>query len=124
MGSAWKRAMKNSRRQSRRGWLALPLAALGLALASGATLALQCHVGTITFYPEGGLKSCEIEANHEFRTVIGTSLACRGGALLVQHPDGSIQSCTLAAPYAARTRRCDAGTRIILNPGGEILKCE
>ena len=83
-------------------------------LASGPAVALQCHVGTITFYPEGGIKSCEIEANHEFRTAAGASLACRGGALLAQHPDGSIESCTLAAPYVAGTGRCEAGARVSL----------
>ena len=115
--------MNNGVGRSSRGRFVLPVAALGVALASGPAAALQCHVGTITFYPEGGIKSCEIEANHEFRTAVGASLACRGGALLAQHPDGSVESCTLAAPYAAGARRCDKGTRVVLDPGGNILKC-
>jgi len=116
--------MNNGVGRSRRRRFVLPVAALGVALASGPAAALQCHVGTITFYPEGGIKSCEIEANHEFRTAVGASLACRGGALLAQHPDGSVESCTLAAPYAVGTRRCNKGTRVVLDPGGDILKCE
>ena len=104
--------------------LTAALAAPGFALVPGAALALQCHVGTITFYPEGGIKSCEIEARHEFRTAAGTRLACRGGALLAQHPDGSVESCTLAAPYAAGAKRCEAGVRVVLDRGGAILACE
>ena len=111
------------RRPGRRR-LVLPALALGAALASVPAGALQCHVGTIAFYPEGGIKSCEIEANHECQTAVGASLACRGGALLVQHPDGSIESCTLAAPYAVGTARCQAGARVVLDPAGAILACE
>ena len=110
-------------RSSRRRYVR-PIAALGAVLASAPAVALQCHVGTITYYPEGGIKSCEIEANHEFRTMAGASLVCRGGALLAQHPDGSIESCTLATPYAAGSARCKAGARVVLDPGGDILDCE
>jgi hypothetical protein len=98
--------------------------ALGFALAPGGALALQCHVGTITFHPEGGIKSCEIEANHEFRTPLGATLTCRGGAVLTQHPDGSVESCTLAKPYVAGPEDCAAGKRAMLDPGGRILGCE
>ncbi len=101
-----------------------PVAALLVGLVSAPAAALQCHVGTITFYPEGGIKSCEIEANHEFQSAAGARLVCRGGALLTQHPDGSIESCTLAASYAAGTARCAAGARIKLDPAGAILACE
>ncbi len=104
--------------------LMLPVLALGTALTAAPAAALQCHVGTITFYPEGGIKSCEIEANHQFQTAAGASLTCRGGALLVQHPDGSIESCTLATPYAAELARCQAGARVVLDPAGAILACE
>jgi len=104
--------------------LAPAVAALLVALASAPAAALQCHVGTITYHPEGGIKSCEIEANHEFRTAAGARLVCRGGALLAQHPDGSIESCTLAASYTAGAARCGAGARVVLDPPGAILACE
>ena len=104
--------------------LVLSAAALAAALTPAPALALQCHVGTITFYPKGGIKSCEIEANHEFQTATGASLTCRGGTLLAQHLDGSIESCTLAAPYAAGTARCPAGARVVLDPAGVVLACE
>ena len=100
------------------------VAALLVALASVPAAALQCHVGTITYHPEGGIKSCEIEANHEFQTAAGARLVCRGNALLTQHPDGSIENCTLAASYAAGTARCEAGGRVLLDPAGVILACD
>jgi hypothetical protein len=102
----------------------LAIAALGLALTPGGALALQCHVGTITFHPEGGIESCEIEANHEFRTALGAAIVCGGGAILTQHPDGSIESCTLAKPYTAGGTTCAAAKRVVLDPGGRILGCE
>ncbi len=107
-----------------RNRLALLGAAFAIALASAPAAALQCHVGTITYHPEGGIKSCEIEANHEFQSAAGARLVCRGGALLTQHPDGSIESCTLAASYATGTARCAAGARVALDPAGAILACE
>ncbi len=101
-----------------------PVAALLVALASAPAAALQCHVGTITYHPEGGIKSCQIEANHEFQTAAGARIVCRGNALLAQHPDGSIESCTLAATYASGTARCKAGARVVLDPAGAILACD
>ncbi len=113
-----------------RGWwrlvagTAFAAAALALALLPGTALALQCHVGTITFYDAGGIKSCEIEANHRFTTAAGGKIVCRGGHLLAQHPDGAVESCTLAAPYAAEEKTCEAGHVVMLSPGGTILDCE
>ncbi len=104
--------------------LVLAGVALWVALTAAPAVALQCHVGTITFYPEGGIKSCEIEANHEFQTAADARLACSGGALLTQHPDGSIESCTLATPYAAGAARCETGARVVLDPAGAVLACE
>ncbi len=97
---------------------------LALALLPGTALALQCHVGTITFYDAGGIKSCEIEANHKFTTAAGSTIVCRGGWLLTQHPDGAVESCTLAAPYRAEEKTCEAGHLVMLSTGGTILDCE
>ncbi len=103
---------------------AVPAAALVLALLPGTALGLQCHVGTITFYDAGGIKSCEIEANHEFTTTAGSTIVCRGGRLLTQHPDGTVESCTLAAPYGAEQKSCEAGHAVRLSTGGTIQNCE
>jgi hypothetical protein len=51
-------------------------------------------------------------------------IVCRGGWLLTQHPDGAVESCTLAAPYAAEEKTCEAGHAVTLSPGGTILDCE
>jgi hypothetical protein len=111
--------------QAHRPTCTLPaLAALCFVLAPGNAAALQCHVGTITFHPEGGIKSCEIEANHEFRTSLGATIVCAGGAMLTQHPDGSIESCALAKPYAADGATCAARKRVALDPAGRIHGCE
>ena len=116
--------MSKTKRRSAQVRRVPPAAVLAVALASAPAAALQCHVGTITYHPEGGIKSCEIEANHEFQTVAGAAIVCRGNALLSQHPDGSIESCSLAASYAAGTERCGAGARVALDPAGAILSCE
>ncbi len=99
-------------------------AIFALALLPGTALGLQCHVGTITFYDAGGIKSCEIEANHEFTTTAGSMIVCHGGHLLTQHPDGTVERCTLAAPYAAEEKTCEAGHAVRLSTGGTILACE
>ncbi len=103
---------------------AVPAAALVLALLPGTALGLQCHGGTITFYDAGGIKSCEIEANHKFTTAAGSTIVCHGGHLLAQHPDGTVERCTLAAPYAAEEKTCEAGHAVTLSPGGTIQNCE
>lgn len=103
---------------------AVPAAALVLALVSGTALGLQCHVGTITFYDAGGIKSCEIEANHQFTLPEGREIACRGGHLLTQRPDGTVESCTLAAPYAAAGETCETGRVVTISPIGAVQDCE
>ncbi len=109
---------------SARAAFAVTAAVLAIALLSGTALALQCHVGTITFYDAGGIKSCEIEANHKFTTAAGSTIVCRGGWLLTQHPDGAVESCMLVAPYAAEEKSCEAGHAVTLSPSGTILDCE
>jgi hypothetical protein len=104
--------------------VAFAAAGLVLALFPGTALGLQCHVGTITFYEAGGIKSCEIEANHRFFLPVGGKIVCRGGRLLAQHPDGAVERCTLAAPYTAEKMTCEAGHAVTLSPGGLILDCE
>ena len=103
---------------------AVTAAVLALALLPGTALGLQCHVGTITFYDAGGIKSCEIEANHKFTTAAGSTIVCSGGWLLTQHPDGAVESCTLAAPYRAEEKTCEAEHLVMLSTGGMILDCE
>lgn len=95
-----------------------------IAQSSGPAQALQCHVGTITFYPEGGIKSCEIEANHRFYLAGGRRIVCRHGHLLTQHPGGELEGCTLAEAYRDGAATCEAGRRVALEPDGRIRACE
>lgn len=114
--------VKNRSRQAR--FLTLAAALMALALTSGPAAALQCHVGTIKFYTEGGIKSCQIEANHTFTTNAGASLTCLNGGVVAQHPGGQIESCTTAAVYQVGDARCEAGHRVELKADGSIVRCE
>ncbi len=113
--------MKNRGRQTR--LLALAGALMALVLTPAPAAALQCHVGTIKFFAEGGIKSCQIEANHTFTTAAGTSLTCRSGNLVTQHPGGQVESCTTAAVYIAGNARCEAARLLELKPDGSIARC-
>ena len=93
------------------------------ALMPQAAMALQCHVGTITFHKSGGLKSCQIEGNHEFRTEAGLQLKCRSGELVTQYPDGGIESCSIAEPHTFGDVTCAPG-RVELNLDGSLRQCE
>jgi hypothetical protein len=104
--------------------LAVAAGALALAVLPGTALALQCHGGTISFYDAGGIKSCEIEANHRFFLAGGGKIVCAGGHMLTQHPDGAVESCTLAEPFGGEEKTCETGQVVTLSPGGAILDCE
>jgi hypothetical protein len=93
-----------------------------LALASPAE-ALQCHVGTFTFYPEGGIKSCRIEADHQFWTDKGDRLVCSAGHMVTQYPDGELESCTITRAFTFGGETCDGPARVELNPDGSLKGC-
>jgi hypothetical protein len=101
------------------------LAAIGLALvAPPASAQLQCHVGTIAFYPAGGIKSCEIEGDHQFSTAQGLPLKCRSGHPVSQYPGGRIESCAIAEPHRFGDVHCAAPGRVELNPDGSLRRCD
>ncbi len=95
-----------------------------MLLGPGQSVALQCHVGTIKFFTEGGIKSCQIEGNHTFTTPTGASLTCRSGELVTQHTGGQIESCTTAAVYTVGATRCEAAHHLKLKPDGSIARCD
>ncbi len=111
--------VKNQGRQAQ--LLALAAAVTVLALVATPATALQCHVGTIKFFTEGGIKSCQIEVNHTFTTNAGASLTCRDGEVVTQHPGGQVESCTTATVYTAGNARCEADHRVELEPDGSIV---
>lgn len=104
--------------------LCFAMALAGLFFVPRAALALQCHVGTIDYHPQGGIKSCQIEGNHQFWTAQGAALVCRSGYVVTQYPDGEKESCTIAKPYSAGGARCEVSSRLELDRDGNIRKCE
>lgn len=98
--------------------------ALGLTSITGAAVAqLNCNVG-IEFYPNGGIKSCNLNGDHRIYTAQGQPVTCANGHVLVQYPDGKLKSCTLAQPLTFDSSHCDARSKVEVNPGGAIAKCE
>lgn len=108
----------------RKARVALVLAGLAGPLVPSAALGLQCHVGTITHYDNGAIRSCEIEAHHRFVMTDGRGIVCRAGHLLAQHPDGKLQSCVLNEPYDDGAQSCPAGRIVILATEGSIIYCQ
>ncbi len=103
---------------------ALAVLAGVIALAAGPAAAqLQCHVGTITFYPNGGIKSCQVEADHQFYTRRGDRVKCRAGFKVTQHPNGAIASCTIREPHTFGGTACPGLGRVELNIDGSLRRC-
>lgn len=84
---------------------------------------LNCNVG-IEFYPSGGIKRCNLNGNHRIYTAQGRALTCADSHMLVQYPDGKLKSCTIAMSLAFDDVRCDALSRVELDPNGTLTKCE
>lgn len=98
------------------------LGVLGVILLAGTAWALNCNVGTFVFYPGGGIKSCELNGNHQFWTKLGKSVTCVDGEILTQHPDGGVESCAIGQPHAFGEDRCAPG-RIVFHPDGRVRSC-
>ncbi len=107
---------------ARAGTLALAALAWGL-LAPTDALALQCAAGTFEFYPGGGIKSCLIEANHQFWTHRDERIVCAGKALMTQHENGAVARCTIPEPLEFGGTRCTAGSVVELSPDGGLKTC-
>ena len=97
---------------------------LAWTVFSAAALAeLNCNVG-IEFYPNDGIKRCNLNGNDRIYTAQGQGLTCVDGHMLVQYPDGKLKVCTIAIPLAFDSKHCDALSQIKLGPKGNIKKCE
>jgi hypothetical protein len=108
----------HTRRRLSFNWLLLALAMISYP----ATAELNCNVG-IKFYPDGGIKSCNLNGNHQIYTAQGQRLTCADGYILVQYPDGKLQSCTVAVPVSLGSVRCDRLSRVELGPDGTVKEC-
>lgn len=102
--------------------LAAVAGALTLALPTDAQ-ALQCQAGTFEFFPEGGIKSCRIEANHQFWTAKGERIVCARNSVLVQHGNGAIARCIIPEPLVFGGTECPAGSTVELHQDGGLKAC-
>ncbi len=104
-------------------------AAVGVALAvfvvgtASLNAQMQCRGGTIVFYPDGPVKSCEIEGVHRLRMEPGW-IKCASGHVMTRHPNGRLESCTLAEAASFDPQSCPAGSRITFNDDRGFDACE
>ncbi len=84
---------------------------------------MQCRGGTIEFYADGALRSCEIEAVHEVHTAAGW-VKCAGGHTMTRHRNGKLESCVLSAPVQIDGLDCGSGERAHFGDDGRPAGCE
>ncbi|MDH3688611.1 MAG: hypothetical protein OEU36_03910 [Gammaproteobacteria bacterium] len=96
---------------------------LSVGLSPIAVAQLNCNAG-IEFYPNGGIKSCNLNGNHQLYAAQGRKLVCANGYLLVQHPGGKLKSCTISLALTIDSVQCDRLSQVELKPDGTIARCE
>ena len=94
-----------------------------IGLSNIAVAELNCNAG-IEFYPNGGIKSCNLNGNHQLYTAQGQRLVCSNGYSLVQYPGGQLKSCTISVSLTIGSVQCDRLTQIELAVDGTIIGCE
>lgn len=97
---------------------------LALLLFAPEAGALQCGAGTIRYHPDGDIESCQIEADHEFRTGQGYWITCRAGTIVRQHLGGALKSCVIGKPQAFGGVQCPAAARVRFTPDGSLEGCD
>ena len=83
---------------------------------------VNCNPG-IEFYDNGPLKSCNLNGNHRLHTLRGDVIVCADSHLLVQFPDGRLQSCTITEPSVIAGVRCEAPARVEFAADGSLRSC-
>lgn len=97
---------------------------VAVAASRVAVAELNCNAG-IEFYPGGGIKSCNLNGNHQLYTARGQRLVCANGYTLVQYPDGELKSCTISvALTVGATAQCDRLSHVELAADGAVVGCE
>lgn len=101
--------------------------AMILVFSSGfspkAVAELNCNAG-IEFYANGGIKSCNLNGNHQLYTARGQRLVCSDGYVLVQHPDGELKSCTISVATTIDSVECGRFSQVELTADGTIVSCK
>lgn len=106
----------------RQGVAAVLVAAMACAWPVGALAQVNCNAG-IEFYPEGGVKGCNLNGNHTLYTESGDVLVCADGERLEQYPDGTLRSCAIRETQRIGTVRCEAPARVELARDGALAAC-
>jgi hypothetical protein len=96
---------------------------LSIGLSSVAVAELNCNPG-IEFYPNGGIKSCNLNGHHQLYTAQGQRLVCSNGYALVQYPSGKLKSCTISVAITIDSVRCDRLSQVELTADGTIVRCK
>lgn len=102
--------------------LAYVFAAVGVVSYGHVGAQLNCNAG-IEFYPEGGIKSCNLNGHHRINTAHGEQVTCWSDHHISLYPNGRIQSCTVGAPYTIGDTQCEAGAVIDFDKDGKPLSC-
>ena len=102
---------------------AVLIVVLSIGLSPIAVAELNCNAG-IEFYPNGGIKSCNLNGNHQLYTAQGQKLVCANGYALVQYPGGELKSCTISVALTIDSVQCGRLSQVELKPDGTIVGCE
>lgn len=107
-----------------RGLFALAGLVAVVAILDVTTVSAQvnCNPG-IEFYDNGPVRSCNLNGNHRLHTQRGDVIVCADGHLLVQFPDGRLQSCTVTDSLTIAGERCEAPARVELAADGSLRSC-
>ena len=98
-------------------------AVFSLAFSMHAVAQLNCNVG-IQFYPNGTIRSCELNGDHQFWIRDGQAVKCANGKTLTNYPDGKLESCVVAEPHVFGSIRCQKSDRIEFDENGNVLSCK
>lgn len=82
----------------------------------------NCNVG-VEHYPEGPLKQCVLNGHHTFYTAKGHRVTCADGKTLVQHRNGSMESCSIDKPHTFGGVHCEAPARVEFDADGQFVTC-
>ncbi|MCP4329974.1 MAG: hypothetical protein GY791_16220 [Alphaproteobacteria bacterium] len=94
-----------------------------LVLTGPAVGQMQCRGGTIDFFPDGAIRSCEIEAVHEVHVETGW-IKCAHSQTMIRHANGKLQSCTLFEAAHFDGVICPADARITFDEDGNLRHCD
>lgn len=115
--------MKTIRYRAKLQKLTYAICILGLVSMSNPAKALNCNVG-IDFHPQGTIKSCVLNGNHQLWTKQNEPVGCIDGKTITQYANGGLKSCVIAELHAFGDKRCEGPARVEFARDGRLLHCE